>query len=95
MNAAPKALSIIMDLVENSALDSLKFQASKDLLDHAGFSPIDPREEIRPQRTPAELEAEITRLVGTEKAELLLGKKSIDDLVQEKVSQQEKASIVN
>ena len=95
MSAAPKALSILMDLAENSASDSVKFQASKDLLDRAGFRPIDRREEIRPQRTTAELEAEIKRLVGSEKAELLLGKKTIDDLVQEKVLQQEKASVVN
>ena len=84
-----------MDLAENSASDSVKFQASKDLLDRAGFRPVDRREEIRPQRTTAELEAEIKRLVGTEKAELLMGKKSIDDLGQEKVSWQEKTSLVN
>ena len=95
LSAAPKALSILMDLAENSASDSIKFQASKDLLDRAGFRPVDRREEIRTQRTPAELEAEIKHLVGTEKAELLLGKKSIDDLVQEKVSRQEKTSLVN
>ena len=95
MSAAPKPLSILIDLAENSASDSVKFQASKDLLDRAGFRPIDRREEIRPQRTHAELEVEIKRLVGTEKAELLLGEKTIDDLVQEKVLQQEKASIVN
>ena len=86
MNAAPKALSILMDLAENSASDSVKFQASKDLLDRAGF---------RPQRTSTELEAEMIRLVGAEKAELLLGKKTVDDLVQEKVAQQEKESVVN
>ena len=95
MSAAPKALSILMDLAENSASDSVKFQAAKDLLDRAGFRPIDRREEIRPQRTSAELEAEIKRLVGSEKAELLLGKKSVDDLVQEKLSRQEKKSFVN
>ena len=95
MSAAPKTLSILMVLAENSASDSVKFHASKDLLDRAGFRPIDRREEIRPQRTTAELEAEIKRLVGIEKAELLLGNKSIDDLVQEKVAQQEKASVVN
>ena len=55
----------------------------------------DRREDIQPQRTPEELESEIKRLVGTEKAELLLGKKSVDDLVQEKLAQQEKASVVN
>ena len=95
MNAAPKALAILMDLAENSASDSVKFQASKDLLDRAGFRPVDRREEIRPQRTMVEIEAEMIRLVGAEKAELLLGKKSVDDLVQEKVAQQEKASVVN
>ena len=50
MNAAPKALSILMDLAENSASDSVKFQAAKDLLDRAGYRAIDRREEIRPQR---------------------------------------------
>ncbi len=95
MNAAPKALSILMDLAENSLSDSIKFQASKDLLDRADFSPVDRREEIRAQRIPAELEAEIKSLVGTEKVELLLGNKSIDDLVQEKVAQQEKTPLVN
>ena len=40
--------------------------------------------QVVPQRTPEELEAEIKSLVGTEKADLLLGKKSIDDLVQKK-----------
>ena len=95
MNEAPKALSILMDLAENSASDSVKFQASKDLLDRAGFRPVDRREEIRPQRTPAELEAEMIHLVGSEKAELLLGKKSVDDLVQERVEHQEKDSVVN
>ena len=95
LSAAPKAFSILMALAKNSASDSVKFQASKDLLDRAGFRPVDRREEIRPQRTPAELEAEIKRLVGTEKADLLLGKKSIDDLVQEKVAHQEKDSVVN
>ena len=95
MNAAPKALSILMDLAENSASDSVKFQASKDLLDRAGFRPVVRREEIRPKRTPAELEAEIKRLVGTETAELLLGRKSMDDLVQEKIEQQKVAEVVN
>ena len=95
LSAAPKALSILMDLAENSASDSVKFQASKDLLDRAGFRPVDRREEIRPQRTPEELEAEIKRLVGSETAELLLGKKTMDDLVQEKIEQQKGAEVVN
>ena len=51
LSAAPKALSILMDHAENPESDSAKFQASKDLLDRAGFLPVDRREEIRPQRT--------------------------------------------
>ena len=84
-----------MDLAENSASDSVKFQASKDLLDRAGYRPIDRIEEIRPQGSPAELEAEIKRLVGTETAELLLGRKSMDELVKEKLEQQKGAEVVN
>ena len=95
MNAAPKALSILMDLAENSASDSVKFQAAKDLLDRAGYRPIDRREEIRPQRSPEELEAELKSLVGTEKADLLLGKKSVDDLVREKMQNQETEEMIN
>jgi len=53
------------------------------------------KEESRPQCTPAELEAEMNHLVGPEKAKLLLGKKSIDYLVQKKVEQQEKDSVIN
>ena len=95
MNAAPKALSILMDLAENSASDSVKFQAAKDLLDRAGYRPIDRREEIRPQRSPEELEAKLKSLVGTEKADLLLGKKSVDDLVRERVVNQETEEMIN
>ena len=95
MNAAPKALSILMDLAENSASDSVKFQAAKDLLDRAGYRPVDRREEIRPQRSPEELEAKLKSLVGTEKADLLLGKKSVDDLVRERVVNQETEEMIN
>ena len=96
MNAAPKALSILMDLAENSASDSVKFQAAKALLDRAGFRPIDRREEIRPQRSKEELEVEIVRLVGADTANLLLGKKTVDDLVKEReIHQGLKKSVVN
>ena len=95
MNAAPKAMSILIDLAENSASDSVKFQAAKDLLDRAGYRPIDRREEIRPQRSPEELEAEMVRLVGTEKADLLLGKKSVDDLVRERMENHKAEEMIN
>ena len=96
MNAAPKAMLILIDLAENSGSYSGKFAACRDLLDKAGFRPIDRREEVRPQRRPADMEKEIKRLFGTETAELLLDRKSIDDLVtdREKKHKQIK-SVVN
>ena len=95
MSVAPRAMKTLVDLAENSPSDSVKLAACKDLLDRAGFRPIDRREEIRPQRSKEQLEAEMIHLVGPEKAELLLGKKSVDDLVQERVEQQEKDSVIN
>ena len=95
MNAAPKALTILMVLDENSASESVKYQASKDLLDHTGIRPVDRRVEIRTQGNPEELEAEMVRLLGPEKSDLLLVKKSVDDLVQEKVVQQVRDSVIN
>ena len=96
MNAAPKALSLLMDLADNSASDSVKFQAAKNLLDRAGFRPVHRREEIRPQRSQEELEAEIIRLVGSQTADLLLGRKTVDDLVKERETHQGlKKSVVN
>ena len=95
MSVAPRAMKTLVDLAENSPSDSVKLAACKDLLDRAGFRPIDRREEIRPQRSKEQLEAEMIHLVGPEKAELLLGKKSVDDLVQERVDQQEKDSVIN
>ena len=95
MNAAPKALSILMDLAENSASDSVKFQAAKDLLDRAGYRPVDRREEIRPQRSPEELEAKLISLIGTEKADLLLGKKAVDVLVRERMENHKAEEMIN
>ena len=42
-----------------------------------------------------EIDAELVRLIGPEKAELLLGKKTVDDLVQEKMELKEKDSTIN
>ena len=95
MSLAPRAMKTLVDLAENSPSDSVKLAACKDLLDRAGFRPIDRREDIRHQRSKEQLEAEMIHLVGPEKAELLLGKKSVDDLVQERVEQQEKDSVIN
>ena len=96
MISSKDQMAILLDLAENSASDSVKFQAAKDLLDRAGFRPIDRREEIRPQRSKEELEAEIVRLVGADTANLLLGMKTVDDLVKEReIHQGLKKSVVN
>ena len=95
LSVAPRAMKTLVDLAENSPSDSVKLAACKDLLDRAGFRPIYRREEIRPQGSKEQLEAEMIHLVGPEKAELLLGKKSVDDLVQERMENQETEEMIN
>ena len=68
MNAAPKALLILMQLAENYGSVSIKIQAAKHILDRAGFSPIGRHEVIRPPCTPAELEVEMVRLSDPDQA---------------------------
>ena len=95
MNAAPKALSILMDLAENSASDSVKFQASKDLLDRAGFRPIDRREEIRPQRSLQNSKQRLKDWLVLKLPNCYIGRKSMDDLLKKKLEQKKVVEVVN
>ena len=81
-------------LSEHAESESVRFQSSRDLLDRAGHRPIDRREEIRQKRTPEELEAEMVRLVGAETADLLLGKKTVDDLVKEREEKKDQKQLI-
>ena len=69
---APKALQTLQELAESSTSESVRLQASRDLLDRAGFKPADRHEMIGKQKSTEELEAELVGLVGKDGANLML-----------------------
>ena len=69
---APRALNILSDLAENAQSESVRFGGnSRDLLDRAGFSPVD-RHEIVKEKSVEELNAQLVSLVGENGAEMLI-----------------------
>ena len=69
---APRALNILSDLAENAESESLRLGATRDLLDRAGFRPVD-RHEIVKEKSVEELNAQLVSLVGENEAQLLVG----------------------
>ena len=69
---APKALNILSDLAENAESESVRLLgATRDLLDRAGFRPVD-RHEIVKEKSVEELNAQLVSLVGENGAEMLI-----------------------
>ena len=62
---APRALNILSDLAENAESESVRLGATRDLLDRAGFRPVD-RHEIVKEKSVEELNAQLVSLVGEE-----------------------------
>jgi len=56
-------LNILSDLAENAESESVRLGATRDLLDRAGFRPVD-RHEIVKEKTVEELNAQLVSLVG-------------------------------
>ena len=54
---APRALNILSDLAENAESESVRLGATRDLLDRAGFRPVDRGHEIVKEKTVEELNA--------------------------------------
>ena len=69
---APRALNILSDLAENAESESVRLGATRDLLDRAGFRPVD-RHEIVKHKSVEELNAQLVSLVGEDGAQLLVG----------------------
>ena len=59
----PRALNILTDLVENAQSWSVRLEATRDLLDRAGFKPVD-RHEIVKEKSIEELNSQHVSLVG-------------------------------
>ena len=68
---APRALNILSDLAENAESESVRLGATRDLLDRAGFRPVD-RHEIVKEKSVEELNAQLVSLVGENGAEMLI-----------------------
>ena len=69
---APRALNILSNLAENAESESVRLGTTRDLLDRAGFRPVD-RQEIVKHKSIEELNAQLVSLVGENRAELLVG----------------------
>ena len=59
------------DLAENAESESVRLGATRDLLDRAGFRPVD-RHEIVKEKSVEELNAQLVSLVGENGAEMLI-----------------------
>ena len=68
---APRVLNILSDLAENAESESVRLGATRDLLDRAGFRPVD-RHEIVKEKSVEELNAQLVSLVGENGAEMLI-----------------------
>ncbi len=68
---APRALNILTDLADNAESESVRFGATRDLLDRAGFRPVD-RHEIVKDKSVEELNAQLVSLEGNDGAEMLI-----------------------
>ncbi len=64
-------MNILTDLAENAESESVRLGATRDLLDRAGFRPVD-RHEIVKEKTVEELNAQLVSLVGENGAEMLI-----------------------
>ena len=65
-------MNILSDLAENAESESVRLVgATRDLLDRAGFRPVD-RHEIVKEKSVEELNAQLVSLVGENGAEMLI-----------------------
>ena len=65
------ALNILSDLAQNAESESVRLGATSDLLDRAGFRPVD-RYEIVKEKSVEELNSQLVSLVGENGAEMLI-----------------------
>lgn len=77
-NTAEQALKNLIALAFRAESESVRAKCTMDLLDRAGFKPVDKHEEIKPKRSLQEIDAEIRELVGGDVADVLLGKKKVE-----------------
>ena len=64
-------MNILTDHAENAESESVRLGATRDLLDRAGFRPVD-RYQIAKEKSVEELNAQLVSLVGNDGAEMLI-----------------------
>ena len=64
-------MNILSDLAENAESESVRLGATRDLLDRAGFRPVD-RHEIVKEKSVEELNAQLVSLVRENRLEKLI-----------------------
>ena len=74
VDKAPLAFGTLVELMNDSDSDTVRLQASKDIMDRGGFKPKDTMVIEDDAKTIPELESELQMLIGKDKADLLLGK---------------------
>ena len=79
VDKAPVAFGTLIELMNSSDSDTVRLQASKDIMDRGGFKPKDTMVIEEDAKSIPELEAELQILVGKDKADLLLGKVKAKD----------------
>ena len=81
----PKALHVMENLLERGESETVRFQASKDLLDRSGYRGVEVESEVK--RTVEEMEAQLVALVGADGAKVLLAnvqvRKPVSDQIEE------------
>lgn len=63
-NAAAGAFTIIQDLAKNSPNQQVRLQAAKDILNRAGYAPVERKELAISGLKEEELESELKKLLG-------------------------------
>jgi hypothetical protein len=63
LSHAPNALQTLIWLSENADSESVRMRCCMDLLDRAGFKPVAKQEVLKPQRTLAEVDAELREVL--------------------------------
>jgi hypothetical protein len=78
-STASQALKNLIGLAFSAESEQVRAKCTMDLLDRAGFKPVDKHQEIKPQRSLKEIDAEIRELVGEQVADMLLGKHPVKE----------------
>ena len=71
------ALDNLVKLAFHAESEQVRARCTIDLLDRAGFKPVEKVQHLKAPRTPEEVEAELAAIVGKDQAEVLLGKRKL------------------